>query len=194
MYIAAAIHIYSVFVPNCQLHSKWSKSMHDYLKEIWLSDEAGEAGICLIPVVRLTVDDKNSWKDVVYGCQPLTKRQMDNLNEGRARKFTKGQFFMTFTSEPLKLIPFLTKTFLKNGGKLVKRRIQSLKDFSQSSEYDVIVNCTGLGSKTIAGDSKMHALRGQVARVKADWLYCVFMDEADDGNYIIPKYVSYINI
>lgn len=161
--------------------------MHDFLKEIWLSDKAGEAGVCLIPCARFTLEDGNIWENIVYGCQHLTPKQLDDLNEGRARKFTNGQFFTTFTSEPMKLIPFLTKIFMENGGQLIKRRIQNLHDFAQSSEYDIIVNCTGLGSKTMAGDHEMHAIRGQVGRVKADWLYCVLIDEADDGNYVIPK-------
>ncbi|KAL5281431.1 DDO family protein [Megaselia abdita] len=166
--------------------------MHDFLKEIWLSDKAGEAGVCLIPCIRVTLEDGNIWEDIVYGCQHLNQKQLDSLNEGRARKFTRGHFFTTFTSEPLKFIPFLTKTFLENGGKFVKRRIQNLNEFSHSSEFDIIVNCTGLGSKTIVGDTKMHAIRGQVARVKANWLYCAFIDEADDGNYIIPNTESVV--
>lgn len=161
--------------------------MHDFLKEIWLSDKSGEAGVCLIPCIRVTLEDGNIWENIVFGCQNLTQKQLDDLNEGRARKFTRGHFFTTFTSEPLKLIPYLSKIFLENGGKFVKRRIQNLQQFSTSSDYDVIVNCTGLGSKIIAGDTAMKAIRGQVARVKANWLYSVFIDEADDGNYVIPK-------
>lgn len=161
--------------------------MHDFLKEIWLSDKCGEAGVCLIPCIRVTLEDGNNWEDIVYGCQPLNQKQLDSLNKGRARKFTRGHSFITYTSEPLKLIPFLSNTFLENGGKFLQRRIQNVHDFSKSSDFDIIVNCTGLGSKTIAGDSKMHAIRGQVARVKANWIYNVFIDEADDGHYIIPK-------
>lgn len=164
--------------------------MHDFLKEIWLSDKAGEAGVCLLPAIRVTLQDGNIWENVVYGCKPLTQKQLDSLNEGRVNKFTRGHFFTTFTSEPLKFIPFLTKMFLENGGKFIKRRIQNLNEFSTFCDYDIIVNCTGLGSKVICGDNTMQAIRGQVSRVKANWIYCAFLDEADEGNYIIPKYVT----
>ena len=161
--------------------------MHDFLKEIWLSDKAGEAGVCLVPCVRVTLEDGNIWENIVFGCQHLTQKQLSVMNEGRMQKFTRGHSFITFTSEPLKFIPYLTKIYEANGGKFIQRRIQNLKEFTQHSDYDLVINCTGLGSKDMVGDNKMRAIRGQVARVKANWMFHAFLDEADDGNYIIPK-------
>ncbi len=63
-----------------------------------------------------------------------------------------------------------------------------MKSFEELSEFDVIVNCTGLGSLDLAKDRNMHPIRGQVMRVKAPWIYGVYYDDSDDGNYIIPKY------
>lgn len=46
---------------------------------------------------------------------------------------------------------------------------------------------TGLGSKEITEDVHLKAIRGQVARVNAPWVYEGFLHENDDGNYIIPN-------
>ncbi|XP_017462822.1 PREDICTED: D-amino-acid oxidase-like [Rhagoletis zephyria] len=76
--------------PTNRVH-RWSKSMHEFLEQIWLSDDAGEAGVCLIPCIRLTtttMDNDVFWKDIVYGCQSLTPRQLDELNKGRSKKYT----------------------------------------------------------------------------------------------------------
>lgn len=65
--------------------------MHDFLEELWLSEDAGEAGICLIPVIRLTTGDKpleDFWKDIVYGCKPISNEQLAEYNVNRATKFT----------------------------------------------------------------------------------------------------------
>lgn len=79
------------------------------------------------------------------------------------------------------------KRFVRNGGQIVQRKINDLDAFVRDSPYDVIVNCTGLGSRELLGDEQMYSVRGQVSRVKANWMFTALLDESDDGNYIIPK-------
>lgn len=95
--------------------------------------------------------------------------------------------FITYTSEPVKLLPYLMKRFQANGGKVVQQKIANLEEFITNSDYDAIINCTGLGAWECLKDNCMFPIRGQVSRVKANWLYCALLDESDDGNYIIPK-------
>ncbi|EDW51913.1 D-aspartate oxidase [Drosophila sechellia] len=175
---------------------KWSKSMHQFLEQIWLSEDAGEAGVCLLPCIRLststvgTVED--FWRDIVYGAVNLSKEQLAAYNKGRSVKFTSGLSFVTYTSEPIKLLSYLMKRFTRNGGVVVRKRITDLEAFVADSEYDVIVNCSGLGSKTLLNDDQMYAVRGQVSRVKANWIFSAMLDESDDGNYIIPNTESVV--
>jgi len=58
------------------------------------------------------------------------------------------------------------KRFARNGGAVVRKRITDLDAFVADSEYDVIVNCSGLGSRTLLKDNDMYAVRGQVSRVR----------------------------
>ncbi|EDW87833.1 D-aspartate oxidase [Drosophila yakuba] len=175
---------------------KWSKSMHQFLEQIWLSDDAGEAGVCLLPCIRLstsTVDTvEDFWRDIVYGAVDLSKEQLAAYNKDRSVKFTSGLSFVTYTSEPIKLLPYLMKRFVRNGGVVVRKRITDLEAFVADSEYDVIVNCSGLGSRTLLNDEQMYAVRGQVSRVKANWIFSSVLDESDDGNYIIPNTESVV--
>ncbi|XP_037950980.1 D-aspartate oxidase [Teleopsis dalmanni] len=180
--------------PTNKVH-KWSKGMHDFLQELWLSEDAGEAGVCLIPVVRLSTNDvkvEDFWKDIVYGCAPLAEAELREWSTTRAKKFTDGLHFVTYTSEPLKLLPYLMKRFQKNGGKIVQQRVEDLNEIINNDQYDIVINCTGLGSRELLKDANMHAVRGQVSRVKANWLYFVVLDESDDGNYIIPNTESVV--
>ncbi|KAH8393591.1 hypothetical protein KR200_005829 [Drosophila serrata] len=175
---------------------KWSQSMHQFLEKIWLSEDAGEAGVCLLPCVRLstsTVDSvEDFWRNIVYGAMDLTADQLAVYNVGRSVKFTSGLSFITYTSEPVKLLPYLMKRFLRNGGKIVRRKIEDLEAFITDSGYDVIVNCSGLGSRKLLNDEQMYSVRGQVSRVKANWIFSAVLDESDDGNYIIPNTESVV--
>ncbi|KAH8238974.1 hypothetical protein KR038_011044 [Drosophila bunnanda] len=175
---------------------KWSQSMHQFLENIWLSEDAGEAGVCLLPCVRLstsTVDSvEDFWRNIVYGAMDLTADQLAVYNVGRSVKFTSGLSFITYTSEPVKLLPYLMKRFLRNGGKIVRRKIEDLDAFIADSGYDVIVNCSGLGSRKLLKDEQMYSVRGQVSRVKANWIFSAVLDESDDGNYIIPNTESVV--
>lgn len=114
-------------------------------------------------------------------CVNLSKIECDNRI---LFNFRGGYSYVTFTTEPLKLLPYLTRRFRENGGQIQLKKVAS---FEELSDYDVIVNCTGLGSLELVNDKNMHPIRGQVVRVKAPWLFNMFLDESNDGNYIIPK-------
>lgn len=53
------------------------------------------------------------------------------------------------------------KQFKQNGGKVIQQKIHDFQDFTSKSSYDVIINCTGLGSQQILPDKKMFPVRGQ---------------------------------
>lgn len=67
---------------------------------------------------------------------------------------------------------------------MIKRKVESLNELEH---FDLIINCAGLGAKEMTNDGEMKAIRGQVVRVDAPWEFHCFLDESDDGNYIIPK-------
>lgn len=74
------------------------------------------------------------------------------------------------------------RRFESAGGKVFEKRVNSLDDLTQ--DYDIIINCTGLGAKRLVNDQKMKPIRGQVHRVHASW---IFQSTQNDNNYIIPK-------
>lgn len=51
--------------------------------------------------------------------------------------------------------------------------------------YDIVVNCSGLGSKELVGDSEMYPIRGQVLKVQAPWI-SHFIRDGDGLTYIYP--------
>ncbi|CRL02618.1 CLUMA_CG015799, isoform A [Clunio marinus] len=168
--------------------TKWSKSSYDFFHQLWLNGLAEECGISMIPTYRLTSDPEGEeaplWKDVVFGFTKLNSDETARLSREHNQTYTEGFHYITFCCEPTKFLPYLMKRFLAAGGRFIKQKINNIDEVS---EFDLIVNCTGLGSKEVTNDMKCFAIRGQVARIKAPWIYCIFNHTDDDGNYIIPN-------
>ncbi|XP_043199997.1 D-amino-acid oxidase-like [Amphibalanus amphitrite] len=88
---------------------------------------------------------------------------------------------VTFYAEPSKFLPFLLSAFKYHGGNVIVANVTSLQ---QLAEYDVIINCTGLGSETLFGDTTLQPIRGQLVRVKAPYVKSFL---ARNGFYIVPN-------
>lgn len=74
------------------------------------------------------------------------------------------------------------------GSKSQQRRVTSIQE--ALDEYDVVFNCTGMGSRDIAGiaDSTMIAVRGQLVRIKNPGdIDSICMDEDEDITYLCPR-------
>lgn len=170
---------------------QWSKGTHDFFHDLWKEGLADEAGIVMIPVFRFSTEEATQdpcWKDVVFGFRELTPTEVARIGKEHDRKYLSGCHFVSFCCEPIKMIPFLMKRYLKAGGKFENRKIAN---FNELNDADLIVNCTGLGGREL-GDEKLHPIRGQITRVNARWMYSVMLDDSDDGNYIIPNAESVV--
>ncbi|XP_030784941.1 D-aspartate oxidase isoform X4 [Rhinopithecus roxellana] len=70
-----------------------------------------------------------------------------------------------------------------SGGWMLTRRIDDLWELHPS--FDIVVNCSGLGSRQLAGDSKIFPVRGQVLQVQAPWVEH-FIRDGSGLTYIYP--------
>ncbi|XP_017783561.1 PREDICTED: D-aspartate oxidase [Nicrophorus vespilloides] len=162
---------------------RWSKVMHDYIHDLWKTGFAEEAGISLQSMIHLITDANEKlpgWGNIAFGFTELTRKQLDQLGSEHKKYYAGGFTFVSFTCEPCKLLPFLQKQFLSNGGELIMRKVYDLEEFA--GKHEIVVNCAGLGAQDLLGDKQMQAIRGQVARVRAPWQFNTIME---GENYII---------
>lgn len=110
----------------------------------------------------------------------LEGSELDKIGGGPWRY---GSFKTTLITEPRILMAHLFKQFLANGGKLIERKVESVSEFA--GDFDVVVNCAGLGARNLLGDQTMYPIRGQVLRVNAPWIKHFYF--AEDDTYIIPN-------
>jgi glycine/D-amino acid oxidase-like deaminating enzyme len=69
--------------------------------------------------------------------------------------------FPTLRFEPSILLDALMRDVIAFGGRIVVRRFDSARDITLLDE-SVVVNCTGLGSKTLFNDSELTPVKGQL--------------------------------
>ncbi len=73
------------------------------------------------------------------------------------------------------------------GGTLETRAVHSLEEVA--AEWPLVINCTGLGARELAGDESMVPIRGQIVKVAPGALERFLFDEddADHPTYLIPR-------
>lgn len=79
--------------------------------------------------------------------------------------------------DPTVYLPWLHAQVVALGGVFETRTIESFDDCPQ--EFEAILNCTGLGSRTLTGDTDLHAERVQVVKIRQSGFDDVVID--DDG-------------
>ncbi|XP_036448671.1 D-aspartate oxidase isoform X2 [Colossoma macropomum] len=161
---------------------RWFKQTFDHLLSIVESPEAPEAGVYLSSGYHIfkevPTDPNPYWTDFVFGFRTMTVHEMK-----RFPKHTFGQAFTTIKCECSRYLPWLEKRFRKAGGQIKCEKVTDLQQLI--SHYDVIVNCSGLGSHHLVGDEKVYPVRGQILKVHATWLKN-FIRDGDGNTYIYP--------
>ncbi|XP_059556704.1 D-aspartate oxidase isoform X5 [Myotis daubentonii] len=71
----------------------------------------------------------------------------------------------------------------ESGGMILTRRIEDLWELHPS--FDIVVNCSGLGSRQLAGDLEIFPVRGQLLKVQAPWVKH-FIRDGSGLTYIYP--------
>ncbi|NXN92575.1 OXDD oxidase, partial [Rhinopomastus cyanomelas] len=170
--------------PGTAIHvqKQWFKETFTYLFSISNSAEASEAGIHLIfgwQVYKNTPDETPPfWSDVVLGFRPMSEAELQKFPHHRS-----GQAFTTLKCDcPLYLL-WLEKRLKAAGAQLYTKKVADLWELHH--EYDIIVNCAGIGAHQLVGDEKLFPVRGQVLKVHAPWVKN-FIRDGDGSTYIYP--------
>ncbi|XP_061599640.1 D-aspartate oxidase [Cololabis saira] len=161
---------------------RWFQDSFHHLLAVAQSPHAPDAGVMLSSgwqIFREVPEKKEPfWSDCVIGFRTMT--------DGELRRFPDhkfGQAFTTLKCECSSYLPWLEKRFCAAGGRVERRRVSSLQELTPG--FDVIVNCSGLGSRALVGDAGLTPTRGQVLQLHAPWLKH-FIRDGDGRTYIYP--------
>lgn len=115
---------------------------------------------------------------------PLYRRATEEELQLCPGNWKYGSFYTTILTECNLFLPWATKKFLDNGGKIVNRKVSNLADVAH--KYNLTFNCTGLEAKYLCNDNKLVPMRGQVLKVQAPWIKTFFYGDYD--TYVIPGF------
>ena len=113
------------------------------------------------------------------------------LGARRLREDLLGSFASGFALEvPLmdtsRYLDYLEQRFVHLGGEITTiRRLCALDEIS--GEFDLVINCSGIGARALVPDAKLEPHRGQIALVPAlPLLYAIVCDDPP-LMYVIPR-------
>ena len=154
-----------------------------YRTFVRLAKEEPEAGILVSTVFDLRVEHDDAlpmWASEVGSVRHATA---DELPPGYADAFV----FDTPVIDTSIYMNYLRTAFEQAGGQIEQRAVDSLDDAFAAS--NVVVNCAGLGSRELVGDTDVHAARGQVVRVRHNGYRRVVLDDFGPNAlaYIVPR-------
>ena len=85
---------------------------------------------------------------------------------------------------------YLVGRFKESGGRMEKLEAELESLDGLAAEDEILVNCTGLGSRKLCGDENVYPIRGQLVRVSNPGLTICLSDESGPLglSYIVPRY------
>ncbi|TRY80505.1 hypothetical protein TCAL_10724 [Tigriopus californicus] len=179
--------------PTEELRHEWLAFSWDYYTKLRINEDQSQTGIIEMPCYILTSNEKTMFQfpflsQRASGFRECSKQELNVFQP--PGKWVKGHYFRTMVIDNSRFLPWAMQRFTERGGKLISRQINSFED-RILKEFDVVINCTGLGSKYLCPDRKMVPVRGQVVKVKAPWMKMAVYGDAE--SYIIPG-VDYVTL
>ncbi|MGZ3457918.1 MAG: FAD-dependent oxidoreductase [Archangium sp.] len=102
--------------------------------------------------------------------------------------FVDGFVFEAPVIDMPRYLPYLLERLRQLGGTVVRREVRSLDE--AWAVAPLVINCTGLGSRSLLGDASLFPIRGEVLRVAPLPVerFLLDEDEARGMTYLIPRF------
>jgi D-amino-acid oxidase len=159
----------------------WAQSTFEALVHIMA--DAPDAGVSMTTLTEMLPHEVEDpwWRDTVRVFRRLSPAEL-------LPGFADGYTVEVPLIEPHLYLPYLMQRFESLGGRIEQREIQTLADVYGKNR--LIINCTGVYARHVAGDEGVYPLRGQVVRVaKLPDIQHGFMEDTDElwPLYILPR-------
>ncbi|KAM9777210.1 D-aspartate oxidase [Neosynchiropus ocellatus] len=160
---------------------RWFQDGLDHLMAVAASRDSPDAGVMLSSgwqVFKEVPEERTPFfADLLPSFRLMTGKELEQFP---GHKF--GHAFSTIKCECSTYLLWLEKRLKNAGGRVQQRKVNTLEELSG---YDIIINCSGLGARTLVGDTGVYPVRGQVLKLEAPWLKH-FIRAGDGMTYIYP--------
>ncbi len=175
----AAAFWFPYHVRNDKRGGVWVQKSYNFYKDLSNDKTSGISIIGLIKAVKENAEDDDSWLPLM---PPNTCRQM-LLNE-LPPGYIKGYEAQVPLMETQLFLPYLQKQLAVKGVVIIEKEVHDLE--AEALNFDVLVNCSGLGAKQLCNDENIFAVRGQVALLEPGYPASIFLDNQTPC-YIVPR-------
>jgi len=160
----------------------WALRTHEALVNLSRDLFAGVSIIELRQFSRAREIDVPDWA-VPLGAQPVIPREV----QGSLELFRSGFSLQIPLMDTTIYLDYLVKRFQNAGGSITpKARFERLEDVFP--EFDLVINCAGIGARELIPDADLEPHRGQVAIVsKVNNLSCAIVCDDPPLMYAIPR-------
>ncbi|KAI9445735.1 FAD dependent oxidoreductase-domain-containing protein [Russula earlei] len=158
---------------------EWCRKSYTFFKEQSADRASGIRIIPLIKAAKAGAGDEDTWIQYMPA-NSLRELAGAELPQGYAKAF-EAQVPLIETQL---FLPYLQQQLVDKGVSFVQREITDLDGISQ--EYDIVVNCTGLGARELCNDATIFAVKGQVALLEPGYPDHIFLDN-QTPSYIVPR-------
>jgi glycine/D-amino acid oxidase-like deaminating enzyme len=146
---------------------KWFIDSYKYFQGIASSAEGNDTGVSLVYGYWATdLTEQDSWvREVIFGFRqvPEWECKLQRLPIDKTW-WSLGTFIVNSTL----YLRFLMSEFVSRGGRVEHRRLLTLDELF--ADHDIVVNCSGLGARTLASDLMVQPVWGQGKLVDAPWI------------------------
>ena len=173
-----------------ELYKRWIHTSFITFQSIFKSPDNAAVGISLVHGFALwgSPQPEPCWKDLFFGFRRVELDSAEAQSICVPPDCAEIWSYDTYTMNPTSFLQWLLEKVRKGGCKVEQRKVSDLSELTSS--YDVVVNCTGLGScKELAQDSSLYPIRGQIVLVRAPWIkhWVTFYGPNDMHTSIIPR-------
>jgi D-amino-acid oxidase len=162
--------------------TKWSGFTLRYLKENALANV--DSG-CITRTVTEIFDKKVGepwWQDAV---ESYRRPSQDELPEG----YVDGWQTEAVLMDTSKYMDWLLDQYEQHGGRIEQKQVKDIMEAFVN--YDIVINCTGLGSRDLFNDEAVYPVRGQIVKIKSNGFDQVVAD--DEGHNSMAVIIPRIN-
>ena len=175
----AAAFWFPYHIRNNKRGINWSKESYSFYKKLTADASTGISMKHLIKVLREDViEEEPVWIDFMPpgACNIIPKEQ---LQPGIAKAYD----VLVPLIETQIFLPYL-QTLLQQQNVVFQHKI--INDFNELSSFDIIINCTGLGSRSLCNDMSVIPVRGQVGLIETNTSMPVYLDN-EMPLYLVPR-------
>jgi len=144
-----------------------------------------KAGILVLNAVEYFEQIKKPEEEPVWTkiCTDFKRLNKSDLHSN----YVDGWSIKTITIQTDLCLNLMIDKFKNKGGIIIQRSVEHMSECFK--EFNIVINCTGLGSRDLFNDRRVIPCRGQVLRIKPNGHKFTIFDEegVNQMAYIIPR-------